>query len=313
MQTDGPCAGIPGGRSCEYRVSTPQNTATRARRNNGRDAGRSTHYRRGRRKPQRTRGHGPSSACRRPRGCAAARRPAGSAGGARHGGAAEHRRSHHAHAVRAGAQRRLAVVAGRAASRSRQRSRQLGVRHAHAHHVRRFRARAAVRADGAPPYADRRDRACARAVGPGAAADLPGRVWLSGVCAHGRAARAGPLYALSRRSWDRSRVRLRGMAVPELSLRSPVHAVHLRTGAAGRGGGAVDVESGGRACEPRRDRADRESGGAPWTRRALGGRVRGIEPRRAGDGCGRRPQRHAGDAADGGGAARYRRQFASHS
>jgi hypothetical protein len=159
---------------------------------------------------------------------------------------------------------------------------------AHADHVRELCGRAAERTD-ASRQGDRGidcgGQPCAAA---GTTVDLPGRVWLPGVCEVGGAARVGPIYARRGRSPDRRRFRVYRVAVSELALRPAVHARHLPARAAWAGGGIVGAEGDGCAREPR-------GGGIDCARRAqdgslgeVGGGVRGFEPGAAGAGGGGR-------------------------
>ncbi len=173
---------------------------------------------------------------------------------------------------------------------------------AHAADVRELPARAPHRSHTADGSAGRGRAGGAPDPPAGTAADLPGCVWVSGICAHGRASRARSVYAHCRRSAHRSGLPVRRLALPALSLRPAVHARELRDGAAGPRGRPVGVQGARRGFEPRRGGPDRADGRRTRSVGALGGRFRGPEPRAAGARRRWRAQRHADLAGAGGGS-----------
>jgi hypothetical protein len=82
------------------------------------------------------------------------------------------------------------------------------------------------------------------------------------------------------------------MALPALALRSTVHARKLRDRATRARGRAVGFQGGGGQLESRRGRPDRPGRSAARSAAAVGGRLRGPEPRAARAGDRRRTQRH---------------------
>jgi hypothetical protein len=176
----------------------------------------------------------------------------------------------------------LAGVAGRPAARPRHRPLKHRLSGADAHDLRRLCAGAGGGAQVAARVDRGRDGGRERDPAAGAAADLPGRVRLPGVCAHGRPARPRPVHALCRRSASRPGVPVRRLALSELAIRSAVYAPQLHLCAAGAGRRAVGVQGARRACEPRRGRVDRARGRAHGPLSHVGGGVRRPEPSDAG-------------------------------
>ncbi len=300
-----PCASPPKGET-RTRLSSARDTRTSGRRNNGRDAGEHPGI--------------PRSACRqhaagrarqtrkpRDRLCGAHPRRARTARHRGHRHAVERRRGIGAVAVRPRTQRRLAGLAGRPAARPGRRPLQLELPDADAADVRELPAGAGGRAAAAHRGARRRDRAGSRDPAAGSAADLTGRVRLSGVRPHGCPAWARPVHARGRRSAGRSDLPVRRLAVPALAVRPAVHTRQLRARSARAGGGAVGAEGRGRAREPRRRGPDRHRGRSYGPLRTLGRGVRRAESCPAGAGRRRGAQRHAAAAGARAGAVPERR------
>jgi hypothetical protein len=197
-------------------------------------------------------------------------------------------------------------MAGGTAARPGDRPVYRGLSDAGVDHVRELSARAARRAAVAARGARRCDRGGGRDRGARAAADLTGRVRLSGVRATGRAPRPGPVHAHRGRSADRSGVPLHRLALLALPLRTAVHAPELRTRAARPCRWAVGVQGDRGPLEPRGGGADRASGEPTRAIAELGGGVRRPEPGAAAARCGRGAQRHARDAGAGGRAGAHR-------
>ena|GEM_PF-2346530 len=236
---------------------------------------------------------------------------------ARPAGAAEHRgvRGAAVRGRRLGAVRvrsrplgRLAGVDGRSAAGSGHRPLERRLRDADADHVRGLPAGAGGGAQAGTRDDRGGDRGGERDPAARPAADLPGRVRLSGVRAPGGPARPRPVHALRRRSAHRPGVPVRRLALPELAVRSAVHAAELCARAAGAGGRAVGVQGDRRAREPRRGRAGRARGRPSRALPHVGGGVRRPEPGDAGAGGGRSAQRRAAAAGAGGGARADRRR-----
>jgi hypothetical protein len=296
-----PRTGGPGGRSCVYRLPGTQNTRTPGRRNNELHAGRDPHTPRTecRRSARRD---GPDGRRTDNRGHRARARRAGPARHRHDGLPADGRRRRSAVEIRPGAHRRLARVDGRSAEEPGHGPLQRWLPSADAPHVRELSAGARGGEVAARRAAGGRDRACALDPAARTAADLPGRVRLSGLRAHGRPARPGPLHARSRRSAHRPGPPVRRMARPALPLRPAVHAHELRDRPAGTRRRAVGVQGARRRLEPRRGRADRARRRSPRSQRPLGGGLRRLQPGAAGAGGRRRTQRHACAAAAHAGA-----------
>ncbi|MCW3069772.1 MAG: hypothetical protein JWL67_2397 [Solirubrobacterales bacterium] len=161
-----------------------------------------------------------------------------------------------------------------------------------ADHVRELSAGATRGQDAPLARAARCHRRGAPVRGARAAADLPGRVRLPGVRAHGGTARSGPVHPRGGRSERRPGLPVHRLAVQELPLRPAVHARQLRHGAAGPGRRPVGPESAGRCLQPRRGRPDRARGSAAGPVRAMGCGLRGTQPRASGARGRRRSQRH---------------------
>ena len=164
----------------------------------------------------------------------------------------------------------------------------------------------AARRAGAPGQGDRRgDRGGERGAAAGAAADLPGRVRLPVVCATGRAAWPGPIYACGRRSAHRRRVCVHRVVVSALPLRPAVYARHLSARAARSGGWPVGAEGGRGGLQPGRGSADCARRGEDGTLGEVGGSIRGLEPGDARAGGGGSAQRCARAAGARGRAAAH--------
>jgi hypothetical protein len=205
-----------------------------------------------------------------------------------------------AHFVCPGAQRRLPRLAFRPVARPRPRARLRQLPDPHARHVRELRRRAPGRT-GAPCQGNRAgDRGGERGTAARAAADLPGRVRVPGVCAPGRAAQLGPLHARGGRSAHRRSVPVHRLAVPALALWPAVHARLLSARAARTGGRPLGAEGCRGDVQPRRGRPHGKRGEQDGPLSKGGGGVRGLEPGAAGARGGRRPQRHARAAGAGG-------------
>jgi hypothetical protein len=194
-----PRTGAPVGRSCEYRVSSPQNTRTRGRRNNALSAGHHPAIPRGR-IHRRCRRAGAGAGSARARAAAPCGGGPGAVRSAHRRGAVERRRRRQAHSVRAGPRRWLAGLARRSTAKPGQRPGELQLSDAAAGHVRELRAGVVERTSDPRRRAGGRNRGGSPAAGSRPAADLPGCVRLSGVCPPGRAARPRSLYALRGRS-----------------------------------------------------------------------------------------------------------------
>jgi hypothetical protein len=188
-------------------------------------------------------------------------------------------------------------VACGAVARPRCRPGQRELSDAHADHVRELRARARYGASTPDGGNSGSNRARARDPAARTAADLPGRVRLPRVRAHGRPARPRPLHAFRRRSTHRPGLPVRRLAVSALPVRPAVHARKLRHRAVLTRERTVGVQGAGRALEPGRGGVDRTHRPSPRAKRALGGELRRAEPRAARAGSRRRAQRHAGDGA----------------
>ena len=101
----------------------------------------------------------------------------------------------------------------------------------------------------------------------GTSPDLPGCLRIPGLRSDGRPARPGPLHPRRRRSIERSRLRLRGLAVQAFALRAHLHPGQLRRRAARGCRWAVGDEERRRTGQPRCRRAERRAPPRGWAAR----------------------------------------------